>query len=1452
MIDNSTQLLTSNLNSNILYSVQASSNTYTLLSLFNTSNTYYSNQLLLKQNILTSSTSLLGDGSAITNLDYNKIALNKPSTFPADMTNIYSKAEVNSAITTSQTISSNYTIITSNNLQNNINTKLTIPTASTTLTGIGSNLTLIDYLNIKNPPTLNFLQLTGGTISGNITTQQLYINNTSGSTSSIFFNPTASIYALFSQKPPWAMYFAEDYNTTTKILPNYISNGRDATCFGTITKTTLAGNGATSNITYISGATDTRIEFPDGSIPQQFTILGLTRYNGGTRRRILQASGANWLHGHWGSQRGAVFYNDNWKFSGYTSDLDNWVCTIGKNVGATPGNILIDGIACGTASGGAGTLRLGVNYGAYGTGESSDWCLSCVMIFSEALTDAEMINLNTIINNYKTSGTSIKTLLNTINDDECVIESRIYDGTEKTELLLFKGNDATGTNGADRIRLRAGNIAFDTYSSVTTNRNLENIVMLINENGNVGIGTTNLINKLNVNGIISATSFSGNGTNLSNLTYNNIDGKPSTFPADMTNIYNKSETDLKYSQSNYTPSFTQLNSCNFLLKSGGAMTGVLTLPNNSWSIKTADNIDRMYFNNGGTTYFHSGNTNGDGFTFRSTAQLNIMTLTDSGVLTATSFSGTGTNISALDYNKITINKPTYFTPDPSLYYNQTQINNISNFNSNFTTQQSNILYTNKQNILTASTNLVGNGSAITGLTYGNITGVPNMNLYTTYTGLLSSNYVNFNQLNSCNFLLKSGGTMTGQLVLSKTDGINPLYITSTATNANNCIQIKNNSIYNAYIGIGGTNFGGNYANNFFIESASSSIIFNTNGRTSGSIPNMIINTSGYIGINTTNPNYMLDVYTDNTSINNAIRIRANTAREATLILDRSGTIWSIFNKGSGFGGATNNLSFSSSSTSHIMEITQSGNVGINNTSPSEKLDVTGNTKISGSLGINSTSFLSRFTIRMSYGDGNTGGLCIDSADVTNTYNLRLYSYVQAGNQVGYIFQVNNIASSVNAIILNYNGSVNIGNLQIAGYDSHYYLFNNTGGTHGDIGDFNNVSTFGYKFIQGTTNGPNTHSAGIPQYYSWSMGLGANYPYSQYVCQFGLPRNVSNPTLSVRYKENSSWGGWSGITAGKLNGTAIFAVDNWIYDSDNRQRFYFGTNGRTYYQGYPSINISHEFRGSAGSAIFTLTNGGSGVFYGSITANANSSITGDLSLFTGNGGTGAFYCAGNLTCTMGSVDSYGNDYLGVANTSAGGNTQYSRTLYIMFNTFTGIHRCFTNDPLYDNENPQKFKDDYMGRIVIASGRVATDFKSIDDDEWEIKYDKDGITIEDALFMVELSRKKKDKKVIGVLGSAKRSNSRAERLIINSVGEGAVWTINSNGNFENGDLITTSNYLGYGELQDSEFITNYTCGKITMDCKFELNSPYYNCFEIEEYNENGEKLRVAFVACVYYCG
>ncbi len=56
---------------------------------------------------------------------------------------------------------------------------------------------------------------------------------------------------------------------------------------------------------------------------------------------------------------------------------------------------------------------------------------------------------------------------------------------------------------------------------------------------------------------------------------------------------------------------------------------------------------------------------------------------------------------------------------------------------------------------------------------------------------------------------------------------------------------------------------------------------------------------------------------------------------------------------------------------------------------------------------------------------------------------------------------------------------------------------------------------------------------------------------------------------------------------------------------------------------------------------------------------------------------------------------------------------------------------------------------------------------------------------------------------------------------------MFVINSNGNIENGDYITSSDYLGYGEKQDEIFLCNYTVAKATIDCNFELDSPYYNC-------------------------
>ena len=274
--------------------------------------------------------------------------------------------------------------------------------------------------------------------------------------------------------------------------------------------------------------------------------------------------------------------------------------------------------------------------------------------------------------------------------------------------------------------------------------------------------------------------------------------------------------------------------------------------------------------------------------------------------------------------------------------------------------------------------------------------------------------------------------------------------------------------------------------------------------------------------------------------------------------------------------------------------------------------------------------------------------------------------------------------------------------------------------------------------------------------------------------------------------------------------------------------------------------------------------------------AHSQITGNT-IVSSNGLTvnaggstiwGGFVSHGGIYGYFTTVSNTNTDYLCIQN-----NTSWDATtanwIRVAYGSFTAFHRCYTDDVLYNNDSDESidlFKNNYMGRVVIATGKIKTDLSrptktdqepELDplsglpkpqnkEEEWYSGIDKDGIAIEDAVPVVALSRKKKDKRVFGVLGTPKRNTNNKERLIVNSIGEGAICVSNTNGNIENGDFLQSSDLLGYAEKQDDDLLHNYTIGKATIDCYFELDSPYYQCHEIE----NG--IRVAFIACSYHCG
>ena len=155
-------------------------------------------------------------------------------------------------------------------------------------------------------------------------------------------------------------------------------------------------------------------------------------------------------------------------------------------------------------------------------------------------------------------------------------------------------------------------------------------------------------------------------------------------------------------------------------------------------------------------------------------------------------------------------------------------------------------------------------------------------------------------------------------------------------------------------------------------------------------------------------------------------------------------------------------------------------------------------------------------------------------------------------------------------------------------------------------------------------------------------------------------------------------------------------------------------------------------------------------------------------------------------------------------------------------FTGQHRA-----VVDKINVSDYQN-FEGLIVSANKNK---YINVDKD---ITTGSNAIQISQSLPVVSLSTVVHDKACYGVISGREEVDSRTyeqgafvsvfekqkgdTRAFINSVGEGAMWVTDINGPLESGDYITTSNVVGYGQRQDSEFLANYTVAKITMDCDF----------------------------------
>jgi hypothetical protein len=181
-------------------------------------------------------------------------------------------------------------------------------------------------------------------------------------------------------------------------------------------------------------------------------------------------------------------------------------------------------------------------------------------------------------------------------------------------------------------------------------------------------------------------------------------------------------------------------------------------------------------------------------------------------------------------------------------------------------------------------------------------------------------------------------------------------------------------------------------------------------------------------------------------------------------------------------------------------------------------------------------------------------------------------------------------------------------------------------------------------------------------------------------------------------------------------------------------------------------------------------------------------------------------------------------------------------------FTGQHRSSSVD--------MSTTDGYTGHIVISTGVYCEPLSG----------DGYSISINESIPKISLSATANDKRVFGVISDSEESGDYREyysgsfvsvtqknpsdtRFVVNSAGEGGIYVCNVNGNFENGDYITTCEIPGMGAKQSDGVMRNYTVAKITTNCNFDLNSTDYIC---EELTFNASTYRRAFVGCTYHCG
>ncbi len=416
----------------------------------------------------------------------------------------------------------------------------------------------------------------------------------------------------------------------------------------------------------------------------------------------------------------------------------------------------------------------------------------------------------------------------------------------------------------------------------------------------------------------------------------------------------------------------------------------------------------------------------------------------------------------------------------------------------------------------------------------------------------------------------------------------------------------------------------------------------------------------------------------------------------------------------------------------------------------------------------------------------------------NAGNIQYYSTASGGNHIFYTSATPTTRMTISSAGVNKNNDLGVsGNVGIGVAPATYKL--------NVAGDVNCTGAFR---VNGTAVA-NSWSVGTPTtniYYNLgNVGIGTTDPGT-----YKLNVNGNINTSGTLTTTGNMGVGTTDTATYKLNvnGTTFFngrISHNTRYRPDDNfpcGGTNYGTQAMVNTNG--NLSVSGWIQGGGGGGIYRierydnwvrLRDGGTGHLdfatghlYAHTQVSANDIVS--SSGITNNGGSLISY--GAIYGQFYSVSMTGTDYLCIQ-VNTGYNTNTNEWIRVAYGSFTAFHRCYTDDELYNNETDESidlFKNNYMGRVVIATGKIKTDFSKTkpkpepelepeidsmtglpkikqpkpDEDEWYSEIDKDGIAIEDAIPVVSLSRQRKDKRVFGVLGTSKRSTNNKNRLIV----------------------------------------------------------------------------------------